>query len=181
LGWTDIHFNTTDHTISTPELLFEKMEKGPSFPLNLKVAKVIDAAEHPNAQKLLVLQLDLGYEKRQLVAGLKAHYKPEELVGKKIIIVSNLKPAKLRDVMSQGMLLAASDGETVKVLEAPESDPGEPVFIEGHDNNTKQITYEEFAKLEIKTKDQKALVDGHILKTKKEDVCVEIKDGCKIS
>ena len=68
------------------------------------------------ADKLLKLQVDLGEEKRQLVAGIALHYKPEELVGKTIVVVANLKPAKLRGVESQGMLLAASTGDTLKLV-----------------------------------------------------------------
>ena len=60
--------------------------------------------------------MDIGTEKRQLVAGLAKWYKPEELRGKKIVIISNLKPAKIRGYESQGMLLAADDGKTVSVL-----------------------------------------------------------------
>jgi methionyl-tRNA synthetase len=66
-------------------------------------------AAPPKAKKLLKLQIDLGTEKRQLVAGLAEHYQPEELVGKTIIIVANLQPATIRGVESQGMLLAVED------------------------------------------------------------------------
>jgi methionyl-tRNA synthetase len=76
--------------------------------VKLKVAKVLEAVDHPDADKLLVLQIDLGDEKRQIVAGLKKHYRPEELVGRNIVVVSNLAPRKMRGYESQGMLLAAS-------------------------------------------------------------------------
>ena len=84
--------------------------------VELKVAEVKAVEEHPNADKLIVLRVDLGGEERQLVAGLAGHYEPEALVGKKIVIVANLEPATLRGVESQGMLLAAGDGETVSLL-----------------------------------------------------------------
>ena len=76
--------------------------------VELVVAEVLSAELHPNADKLLVLKISIGDEERQLVAGIRAWYQPEELVGKKIIIVKNLQPATLRGVESQGMLLAAS-------------------------------------------------------------------------
>jgi methionyl-tRNA synthetase len=76
--------------------------------LDLRVARVIQADRIPGADKLLKLQVDLGTEKRQIVAGIALHYQPEELVGKEIVVVANLKPAKLRGELSQGMLLAAS-------------------------------------------------------------------------
>lgn len=77
--------------------------------INLRVAVVQAAEPVPGANKLLKLQVSLGEEQRQIVAGIAKHYQPEELIGKKIVIVANLKPAKLRGVESQGMLLAASD------------------------------------------------------------------------
>lgn len=86
--------------------------------LDLRVAKVLEAGEHPNADKLLLLKIDLGTEQRQLCAGLKQHYTAEELVGKHIVVVANLAPRKMRGEVSQGMLLAATsaDGSRVVVL-----------------------------------------------------------------
>jgi methionyl-tRNA synthetase len=79
--------------------------------LDLRAAKVLEASEMEGADRLLKLQIDLGSEKRQLVAGIKKSYKPEDLVGKNVIVVRNLKPAMLRGVESQGMLLAAQTDE----------------------------------------------------------------------
>ncbi len=84
--------------------------------IELRVATIKAVEPHPNADRLLVLKIDLGTEERQLVAGIRAHYAPEELVGKQIVVVANLQPATLRGVESQGMLLAASDGDKVIVL-----------------------------------------------------------------
>jgi len=84
--------------------------------VELRVATINAAEPHPNADRLLVLKIDLGTEERQLVAGIRAHYAPEELVGKQIVVVTNLQPTTLRGVESQGMLLAASDGDKVIVL-----------------------------------------------------------------
>jgi len=77
--------------------------------INFRVAKVLAAERIPKSDKLLKLQVSLGTEQRQVIAGIAEHYKPEELVGKKIVVVSNLAPAKLMGQESQGMLLAASD------------------------------------------------------------------------
>ena len=91
--------------------------------IDLRVAKVLEAKPHPDADRLLVLQIDLGDEQRQLVAGIKAHYEPEALVGKLIVVVKNLKPRKMRGEESVGMLLAASDDEKAQVvLVSPEQD-----------------------------------------------------------
>ena len=84
--------------------------------VELKVATIKSATPHPNADKLMVLQIDLGAEQRQICAGVRGHYAPDELVGKQIVVVSNLETAKLRGLDSQGMLLAASDEGRVIIL-----------------------------------------------------------------
>jgi methionyl-tRNA synthetase len=84
--------------------------------IELRVGVVKSAEAHPNADRLLVLKVDLGAEERQIVAGIRAHYQPEELVGRHVVVVANLEPAVLRGVESQGMVLAASDGERVVVV-----------------------------------------------------------------
>jgi len=84
--------------------------------IQLRVVKVIAAEIVPNTDKLLKLTVDLGDEQRQVVSGIAQHYKPEELVGKSVVMVINLKPAKLRGIVSQGMILAAGSGKDLKVL-----------------------------------------------------------------
>lgn len=84
--------------------------------VELRTARVAAAEAHPNADRLLVLQLELGEERRQIVAGIRQHYEPEALVGKTIVVVANLEPVKLRGVESNGMLLAVRDGDAVKVV-----------------------------------------------------------------
>jgi methionyl-tRNA synthetase len=88
--------------------------------VELRVATITAAAPHPDADRLLVLQIDLGTEPRQLVAGIRQHYAPEDLVGKQIVVVANLLPATLRGVESQVMLLAASDSDGRLALVTPE-------------------------------------------------------------
>jgi tRNA-binding protein len=85
--------------------------------LDLRVATVVECKPHGNADKLLVLQVELSNgERRQLCAGLRQHYSPEQLVGKQIIVVANLAPRQMRGEVSQGMLLAATDPATNKVI-----------------------------------------------------------------
>src|SRR5690554_1816779 len=86
-----------------PEITIDEFAR-----LDLRVAKVISAEKVEGADKLLCLQIKVGAEERQIVAGIAKHYTPDELVGKEIVVVANLKPTKLRGVLSQGMLLAAS-------------------------------------------------------------------------
>jgi len=98
--------------------------------LKLRVGRVIEASDHPNADRLLVLKVDLGDEQRQLCAGLKGHYTPEELVGRNLVIVANLAPRMMRGIESQGMLLAATSPDQSRVvIVSPESEiePGSTV------------------------------------------------------
>jgi methionyl-tRNA synthetase len=126
-------------TLAPPKILFEKIdpkqvaekapeagaktEAKPMVPLeefqklDLRIGKVLSVENHPKADKLFVVKVDIGNgEARQLVAGMRAHYKPEELVGKHVALIVNLQPANIRGVESQGMLFGADDGNVVSVL-----------------------------------------------------------------
>lgn len=85
--------------------------------IELRVAKILEARPHPNADKLVLLRIDVGDEQKQIVAGIRQHYTPEELVGRRIVVVNNLAPAMLRGETSNGMLLAATSGEKVVLLQ----------------------------------------------------------------
>lgn len=184
LFWKDISF---DKKIKLKETnhLFEKIERLPEktkkFPLKLKVAKVVKVEDHPKADKLYVLEIDLGKEKRTIVAGVKKYYEPEALVGKKIVVCVNLEPAKIRGVESNGMLLAADDGKHVCVLEAVKSNPGDDVLIEGYESDDKQITFDDFKKLDIKVLNGKVIWEKSHFHTDKEDIKAEgVLDGAEI-
>lgn len=84
--------------------------------LELRVAKILGAKEHPNANKLLLLQILVGDQEKQIVAGIRGHYEPEALIGRQIVVVNNLQPATIRGESSNGMLLAASDEQGVVLL-----------------------------------------------------------------
>jgi methionyl-tRNA synthetase len=105
-----------------PEITIEDFSN-----VDLRVATVVRAEKVPRAKKLLKLEVDLG-QNRTIVAGIAEHYAPEDLVGKQIIVVANLKPAKLMGIISNGMLLAAVNdaGVTVATLDKP-VDPGTPL------------------------------------------------------
>lgn len=75
--------------------------------LDLRVGKVLEVAHHPNADRLLVLKVDLGSETRQIIAGIRSDYSPETLLGRQIVVMANLAPRKMRGLESQGMLIAA--------------------------------------------------------------------------
>jgi methionyl-tRNA synthetase len=127
--------------------------------VDLRVAKITQIDRHPEADKLYIETIDIGQEEpRQIVSGLVPHYTEEQLLGKHIILVYNLKPAKLRGVKSQGMLLAASkedaDGqETVEVLFAPWAKPGDRVEVSGLSpvDEKKRIKADAFFALPIRT------------------------------
>ncbi|MFX1501927.1 MAG: methionine--tRNA ligase subunit beta, partial [Promethearchaeota archaeon] len=141
LRWNSIKDNILKegHKIKVPKPLFQKLdinelisklenikkkEKGEKKlvsyedfkKLDIRVAIVEDIEKVPKVDKLYKLAIDLGNEKRTLVAGLAEHYKPDDLKGKKIIVLTNLEPRKLRGILSEGMLLAAVDGDDVSIL-----------------------------------------------------------------
>ena len=91
--------------------------------VDLRVVKILSAEEVPDSQKLLRLIVDMGNdEKRQIIAGIKKSYKPEELIGRQVVIVSNLKPRKLAGLESQGMIVATHDDQDNIVLIGPEKE-----------------------------------------------------------
>ena len=104
------------------EIAFEDFGK-----VELRVAEIIACEPIPKAKKLLKLQVDLGFEKRQVVSGIAKFYTPDELIGKKVILVCNLKPAKLCGVDSYGMLLASGEDEVKVAFLDPEAKNGDRV------------------------------------------------------
>jgi len=106
-----------------PEIEFEDFAK-----VDLRVATILEAERVPKTDKLLRLTVDIGFETRQIVAGIAEHYEPEQLIGRQIVVVANLAPRKLRGLTSQGMLLASRSGKDVFVLDPnAQSLPGSEV------------------------------------------------------
>ena len=185
LKWEDLKFELKNHKIGKDEILIrkieEKVEVKQQFPLNLKVAKILNIKEHPNADKLYVVDIDLGNEKRQLVAGLRGNYTIEQLKDKKIIVVTNLKHAKLRGVESQGMLLAGDDGTGPGLLTVDKSNAGDKVYFDGFENSSKELSFDEFLKLKMVVKSSKVYFENKELKTDKEIIRVEkARDGAMV-
>ncbi|RST57719.1 methionine--tRNA ligase [Siminovitchia terrae] len=102
----------------TPEITIDEFRR-----VEFRVGQVIECEPVKKADKLLKLQLDLGYEKRQVVSGIAEFYKPEDLIGKKLIVVANLKPVKLRGELSQGMILAGEKDGILSVASVDQSLP----------------------------------------------------------
>lgn len=92
-------------------ITFEEFKK-----LEIKIAKIKEVNDHPNADKLYVIKIDLGDKEKQIVAGIKTSYTKEDLVGKQIVVVDNLEPVLLRGIESQAMLLAAQDAQGIAII-----------------------------------------------------------------
>ncbi len=172
-----------NHEITEPSPLFDKLEDKKLLGLqekysgkqekeskalekiDLRIAKITSVEKHPEADKLYIEKIDFGGETRTIVSGLVGHYEPEELIGKHVLIVYNLKPAKLRGVESHGMLLAVQQGKKVGILHSPDSKPGDKVIIQGIQAKTaNEITIDEFFSTKIIAKKTALKADGCELK-----------------
>jgi len=165
------------------EILFKKMEKSEEekqSKLNLKIGTIISVEDHPDAEKLYVIHVDLGSETRQIVAGLKANYKKEELEGKQVVMVTNLEPKELRGIESQGMLLAAEPGIILSPGEKVENGTNLLGF-----NYDRLISFKEFQDNDIHViggHDQAVLCNGKKLKAQNILISPErpVKNGAKV-
>lgn len=192
LGFSELDKPLAVKKLQPSRIIFAPIEETISmaevFPAILKVGKVEEVTEHPNADKLYVLNVDIGSGKQkiiQLVAGLRPHYRKDELLGKKIVVVSNLKHAKLRGYESQGMLLAADDGKKVVIVSPQGSDPGDLVFPEGSDaeriaSSRKQLAIEDFYKLGLKVRDERVVYGSKPLRTASEIIGVDAADDAVV-
>ena len=172
----------TKGTVTKSGILFPKIEKKELDLIqkfDFRVAKVLSVENHPDAEKLYVLKISVGSETRQLCAGLRNYLKPEEIAGKNIVFIANLKPAKLRGIESNGMLLAGEKNGKVRLLEAEKSKPGDRVYAM-EPKPEKQVTIDEFAKIKLEVKERKVFYKGQVLKTEKEDVIVDVDDGAEV-
>jgi methionyl-tRNA synthetase len=180
--------------LETPIPLFKKLEltdivtaADPFSKLDLRVAKILEVSDHPKADKLYIMQVDLGpLGKRTIVAGMKPYYQKNEISGKSIVMVTNLKPAVIRGVESKGMLLAATDDNNiVSLLDPKDGSPGAEVGVEGIAREPASVLEFDAFKLAPMTVDSKGNVvyNGKPLKTKNTIVVTDrkVKEGAKIS
>jgi methionyl-tRNA synthetase len=180
--------------LEKPQPLFKKLllgdfmkEKDPFSKIDLRVAKVIGVKDHPNGDNLYLLHLDLGQMgKRIIVAGMKPYYSKDEFMGRTIVIVTNLKPAKIRGVTSNGMLLAAEDekSDVVSLLDPGEANPGSEITVEGVIKEPAHILeFEDFKRVKMVVNEKKkATYNDKPLKSEKGDVISDkdVKKGSKI-
>jgi len=158
-----------------PKPLFTKLSLDEIMPdidpfskLDLRVAEILDVKDHPDADKLYLLHIDVGaLGKRVLVAGMKPYYTHDEIKGKKIIIVANLEPAKIRGVKSSGMLLAAESNDTVTLLNPGSAKPGSIVKIDGIPHMPEKILpFDHFLEVKLTTDEEgKVIYQSHRLQT----------------
>jgi methionyl-tRNA synthetase len=184
LGWDDLNFNFNGK-ISKVDFLVEKIEHLPEstrFPLNLVVGQIKEVKDHPNADSLYLMKVDLGsYGIKQVVAGLKKNLDVEELLERKAVFCVNMKSAKLRGELSEAMVLAADDHETVSLLDLEKTSLGEQATFEGLENSTSKITFDDFQKIIISVKDGNVYFENKKLKTTVEEVIVRgVKEGTRI-
>jgi methionyl-tRNA synthetase len=152
--------------------------------VELRVARITAVERHPKADKLFIESVDLGTERRQIVSGLVGYYTPEELAGRNVVMVTNLKPARLRGVESQGMLLAAQDGVQVEVVFADHAQPGDRVTLKGEPepaapaSTRAEIDIEEVFRVPIRVLVHRILVEGAALECAGRPLAAaKVKDG----
>jgi methionyl-tRNA synthetase len=143
------------------------VEKSFNETVDLRVAQIVNIEKHPNADKLYIETLEIGGESRVIVSGLAPFYKPEELLNKRVVVVYNLKPTKLRGVESRGMLLAASakdeaGNETVEVLDALDAPTGTRVVVGASEAGParSEITIGVFTQFSMAVKNGEVQADG---------------------
>jgi methionyl-tRNA synthetase len=167
----------TGTPLKKPQPLFKKLsldefmsiDNSPFSKADLRAAKILEVMDHPQADKLYILNVDVGpLGKRVLVAGMKPYYSKEEMKERTIVIVANLKPAKIRGVESKGMLLAAQDDKgVVSLLDAKSSPPGAEIFVEGIPRKPVIILeFDEFKQIPMTVnKDQQVTFEGKQLRS----------------
>lgn len=170
------------HQVLFPRIEIQKEEKPTAHPLatlDLRVARIAEVSDHPNADSLYVLQVEDGEGKRQVCAGLKKSYAPSELLGRMVVLFANLKPAKLRGEESAGMLLAGDGDENKAVLlEVGEIPLGTRLCLGEHTPVAPtQWTLKEFDKFSFSVQDQKVLCENQVLKFQNLEIKCPVADG----
>jgi methionyl-tRNA synthetase len=151
--------------------------------LDLRVAQITSAEPHPEAEKLLVLQLDLKSETRQVCAGISKFYKAEELIGKRVVVLANLKPAKLRGLQSNGMVLAGSDAtdSCLALVDASNLEVGTSLtFGDIVPVPKNKLTIDEFLNFTLMTNHGKVECEGMMLRGGQTLVSCDLPDGSQV-
>ncbi|MCX8058663.1 MAG: methionine--tRNA ligase [Spirochaetes bacterium] len=185
-------FLLINHKINKTKLIFEKIEENfslvtfsPITSLELRVGKIIEIDDHPDADKLYITKIKIGEKVKQIIAGLKNYYKKDELLNKKVIVLNNLKETNLRGKISEGMILACtSKDNNVGVLTVSDNiEDGELAIFEGikYPEKFNIITFKDFEKFNIISSENGIFFEDLILKIKNENVKVDKNLTGKIS
>ncbi len=149
--WIEALAPIGETSLQEPKILFKKIYQEELKDWNrvdIRTIKIVEVKDHPNADKLYLLRVSLGNEERTLVAGLKKYYTPEDLLGKYALMVYNLEPAEIRGIVSQGMILAADDGNTVSILVPTEKVEGLRVLANNSESSADApLSHKDFMKL----------------------------------
>ncbi len=190
LQWNDIGFNIENKKMGKANIVLKKVEdelndllvvEEEDFPLLIKVGEILKAEQHPNADRLYVLQVNIGDKTLQLVAGIKSRYQLKELPGKTVAVLCNLQKSVLRGVESQGMVLVVEKEEdSYKLIEPKKSKIGEVIYPSRKMLEVKEIDYKQFSKVEILCENKRLLYQGKALKTDIEEISVDMPDGSKV-
>ncbi len=181
------------HEVPLLVVKIDELKNKAVFPLRMMVGEVVTVRDHPNADSLYLLQVDFGdasgfgesssggFGTKQIVAGLKKFLTKEELQGKRAVFCVNMKPAKLRGEMSEGMILVGDDGARIGLLNVEGGERGDGVVFDGMDSNKGEVTYEEFTKLKMEVRGKRVVYEGRMLKSGvKEVVCEGVKEGARV-
>lgn len=167
--WEDMgNFNGLDgHVIGDPKIIHKKLDaklaekfrkqfsgKQSDFGrLQLRIGKILEVKKHPNADQLYWLSVDTGEdEPRSVVAGLVKRYSPEELSGRKVVLLANLKPAKIRDISSMGMVLVCKHRNKMELLDASPFETGQIITVDKQNIDHSELTIEEFGEADLHVK-----------------------------
>jgi methionyl-tRNA synthetase len=162
-----------------------KPGEGPRDPfskLDLRVGRIEEVREHPNADALFAMTIDLGTEKRSICAGLRQHLRAEDLLGRKVLVLANLKPAMLRGVESAGMILAADrkDGKVAPV-EPGAANPGDGATVEGIVSAPKsKVSISDFEKAPLTIQSGQVTYAGKPIRTTSGPVTCDAEDGARV-
>ncbi|MEM4110212.1 MAG: methionine--tRNA ligase, partial [Thermoplasmata archaeon] len=168
--WIDAISPLEQLHLPEPKILFKKLNYinlENWSKLDIRTARIVEVKDHPNADRLYLIKISLGNEERNLVAGLKQYYKPEELLGKFVLVLYNLEPAEIRGYVSQGMLLASDDGKNVSLLTPTEPVEGMRVKLNDFESEVPGLLkYKDFSKMKFEVvkvikKDEEIILQGN--------------------
>jgi methionyl-tRNA synthetase len=185
LQWKDLGFEFKGK-LKKPKILVQKIEKVPEsnkFPLKMVLGKIKEVKDHPDADSLYLMKVDLGKKIgiKQVVAGLKKNLKPDVLLNRKAVFCVNIKPTKLRGELSEAMVFAADDHENVALLNAEKSKIGDEVCFQGMENDSAEITFDQFKKIKMVIKSGLVYFGNKKLSSKVEDISViGVMEGTRI-